>query len=67
MHEAQRYFDSLLELPLAENADLWLTVAEELLQLQHVEEVRQLDLVMLGLMYRTKTLLYITSIATVSQ
>lgn len=40
MHEAQRYFNSLLELPVAENADLWLTVADELWQLQHVEEVR---------------------------
>lgn len=39
MHEAQQYFDYLLELPLADNADLWLTVADELWQLQHVEEV----------------------------
>lgn len=39
MHEAQCYFDQLLELPLADNADLWLTVADELLQLQHAEEV----------------------------
>ena len=39
MHEAQQYFGNLLEEPLAENADLCLTVAEELLQLQHAEEV----------------------------
>ncbi|KAA6423612.1 MAG: hypothetical protein FRX49_06672 [Trebouxia sp. A1-2] len=38
MHEAQQYFGNLLEEPLAENADLCLTVAEELLQLQHAEE-----------------------------
>lgn len=43
MHEAQQYFDHLLELPLADNADLWLTVADELWQLQHVEEVRALS------------------------
>ena len=42
MHEAQQYFGNLLEEPLAENADLCLTVAEELLQLQHAEEVWQL-------------------------
>ncbi|KAL3150393.1 hypothetical protein ABBQ32_000232 [Trebouxia sp. C0010 RCD-2024] len=41
MHEAQCYFDQLLELPLADNADLWLTVADELLQLQHAEEALQ--------------------------
>ncbi len=39
MHEAQQYFGNLLEESLAENADLCLTVAEELLQLQHAEEV----------------------------
>lgn len=43
MHEAHTYFDNLLELPLAENADLWLTVAEELLQLQHIDEVCSLS------------------------
>ncbi len=41
MHEAQQYFGNLLEEPLAENADLCLTVADELLQLQHAEEVWQ--------------------------
>ena len=39
MHEAQQYFNHLLEEPLAENADLCLSVADELLQLQHAEEV----------------------------
>ena len=43
MHEAQQYFGTLLEEPLAENADLCLTVAEELLQLQHAEEVWELS------------------------
>ncbi|DBA78961.1 TPA: hypothetical protein ACH3X1_008835 [Trebouxia sp. C0004] len=38
LHEAQQYFGNLLEEPLAENADLCLTVAEELLQLHHAEE-----------------------------
>lgn len=39
MHEAQQYFGNLLEEALAENADLCLTVADELLQLEHAEEV----------------------------
>ena len=39
MHEAQQYFGNLLEEPLADNADLCLTVADELLQLEHAEEV----------------------------
>ena len=43
MHEAHSYFDNLLQLPLAENADLWLTVADELLQLYHIDEVCSLS------------------------
>ena len=39
MQEAQQYFGNLLEEPLADNADLCLTVADELLQLEHAEEV----------------------------
>ena len=40
MQEAQKYFSNLLEEPLADNADLCLSVADELLQLEHAEEVR---------------------------
>lgn len=43
MHEAQQYFGNLLEEALAENADLCLTVADELLQLEHAEEVREVS------------------------
>ena len=39
MHEAHEYFGNLLEEPLADTADLCLTVADELLQLKHAEEV----------------------------
>ena len=39
MQEAQKYFTNLLEEPLADNADLSLSVADELLQLEHAEEV----------------------------
>lgn len=39
LEEAQQYFSNLLQEPLAESVDLCLTVAEELLQLEHADEV----------------------------
>ena len=39
MQEAQQYFTSLLQEPIADTADMCLNVADELLQLGHAEEV----------------------------